>query len=128
MMFEGYYQQALHLHSLNENGTIILGKQQIPHQVLNAISSTVKSEGHFWHFQYEILSNVQQLQDEATDVLSTRITSLINNFKFPNQGDHEDHASTVCSGVPQSLHLDPATGPAATHLPALLYQCQLLVS
>ena len=99
-MFEGEDQQALQ--TLIKYSTIMPDNQKTPNQLINAISMTIKAEGHFWHFWDEFLLDVTQLPDEGIHALSTR-TSLINNCKFLHQhtkGSPKDNASTACGEVP----------------------------
>ena len=48
------------------------------------ISTMIKSEEPFWHFQDELLSNVCQLPNEGIHALSTLICTLVSQCKFPH--------------------------------------------
>ena len=55
--------------------------QKSPKLTLDAISTTIKSEGHFWHLWDELLSNICQLSVEGIRTLSTHICTLITQCK-----------------------------------------------
>ena len=56
MMFEGDDHQAIQ--TLINNNTISVEAQYIPTLALNAIQTVIKDDIHFWHYQYEILSDL----------------------------------------------------------------------
>ena len=75
IMFEGKDRQTIQ--SLIDNGTITAEHQKMPQEALDAISTTIKAEDHFWNFWDEHLSDVCQLPHEGIHALSTNISTLI---------------------------------------------------
>ena len=80
-MFKDEDRQTLQ--SLINNRTITQESQRMLQLGLDAIGTTIKFKEHFWHFQDELLSNVCQLPNEGIHALSSHITNLITQCKFP---------------------------------------------
>ena len=87
MMFQGDDRQALQ--NLIDNNIITPEDQLTPIHALKAIQTTIKEDGHFWHFRDEVLSDFRQEPNEGTHSLSNRITNLINNCKFTDSNTKE---------------------------------------
>ena len=83
MMFEGDDRT---LQSLTNSGTINVKSQKTPWVALDAISTTIKSEEHFWD---ELLSDVCQLSSEGIHVLSPYICTLGTNASSPTPQTEE---------------------------------------
>ena len=86
------------------------GQPKMPQHVLDAITNSIKSEDHFWHFWDKLLSDACQLPNEGIHALNTRITTHqpMQVFTWWDQGDTEEYGPPACGEVPQSLGLDPA--------------------
>ena len=61
------------------------GEPGDPQHVLDAITTTIKSEQHCWHFWDKLLLDVWQHPDKGIHALSTRIISLVNSCMFPHK-------------------------------------------
>ena len=77
MMFEGEDRHT-------PQSLITVESQWMPQCALDAIRTNIKSEEHFWHFQDELLSDICQLSNEGIHALSTQISTLISQCKFPH--------------------------------------------
>ena len=55
-----------------------------PHDNLDAISTTIKAEEHFWAHRDELLSDVRQQPNEGIHALSQHICKLVTKCKFPH--------------------------------------------
>ena len=86
-MFGGDDRQVLQ--TLIDNGTIIGENMKTPQATLDAISTSIKSEEHFWAHWDELLSNVRQLPGEGIHVLSQCICNLITQCKFAHTKTQE---------------------------------------
>ena len=94
MMFKDVDQQTLQ--SLIKNGTITVGSQKIPKQVLDVTGTTIKSED-------ELLSDVHQLPNEGIHGLNICITTLISPVQMPppqNPGNASTHGPATCCEIP----------------------------
>ena len=80
MMFTGEDHQALQ--TLINNGTITPEDQKVCIRVVDAIQRTITVKEHFWHQQYEILSDLRQKIEYGIHILSNHITTFMNNTKF----------------------------------------------
>ena len=89
MMFTGEDRQALQ--TLINNNTITQEDQCTPIQALKAIQTTIKEEEHYWHHRDEVMSDIRQQPDEQVHALNTRITTLVNNFRF----EHPQTTETI---------------------------------
>ena len=87
MMFKGEDRRMLQF--LIESDTITAASQKTPWLALDAISTTIKSEEHFWYFQDNLLSNVHQLTCEGIHSLSTHICTLVTQCKFSHSQTKE---------------------------------------
>ena len=70
---------------MNDNNTITQEDQLTPTKALKAIQSCIKDEEHFWYFRDDVMSNVRQKPNEQIHALNTRITTLVNNYRFQDQ-------------------------------------------
>ena len=77
MMFKSEDRETLQ--SLINNGTITPENQKMPQEALDAISTTIKANEHFWD---KLLSDVHQLPNEGIHALSTCMSTLIAQCKF----------------------------------------------
>ena len=121
-MFQCEDQQALQ--TLIETHTITLENQKTPWQILDAVAMAIKSEEHFWHFQDKLLLDVTQLLDEGIHALSTRMTSLVNNCKFPNKETKEtmkimllQHVVSITNPVTGSRNKTSSSSPTRPSFP-----------
>ena len=116
MMFKGEDRKTLQ--TLLENNTITQEDQCIPSKALQAIQTTIKEGEHFWHYRDEIFSDIRQQAHEGIHTLNTRITSLVNNYKFTDTPTKETVKIMLLAHAVkfQSKGLDQATRPIYTYL------------
>ena len=107
MMFEGEDRQTLQ--SLINNGTITPENQRTPQLALDVISTTIKSKEHFWHF-WDELSDICQLPDKGIHALSTRITNLIAQCKFPHAQTQQMFKSWFCNTPCNAMRPETGSG------------------
>ena len=77
------------LQTLADNNSIMWETQQTSKLVLNATLTAIKEDKHFWHYQNELVSDVCQKPDQATNTQYTPILQLINNCNSTNDDTKE---------------------------------------
>ena len=80
LMFEGEDRHALQ--TLVDNNTIMPDDMKKPRATLDAISTTIKSEEHFWSHKDELISDVRQQPSKGIHSLSQCICNLITQCRF----------------------------------------------
>ena len=126
MVFTGEDRQALQ--ALIDNNTITPEDQLTPIHALEAIQITIKEE-HYWHYRDKIISDIRQQPNEQIHTLNTRITTLVNNYRFEHQQTTEtikimllQHAMKFHEACDWIQLQDPATLTYQT----LINHCKLL--
>ena len=82
MMFTGEDKQAFQ--TLVGNCTITPQIQKTSKLILNAIQTTIKEGEHFWSYHNELVSDLQQKQDEPIHSLYKYSIRHFNNCHFCN--------------------------------------------
>ena len=117
---------------LTDNGTITEENMKTPCDTLDAISTTIKAEKHFWAHRDELISDVRQQPNEGIHALSQHISSPHYKVQVPphlNPGDAEDHSLTTCSVLPRGQRLGSASKTSlSSPINSLLSHCKLLES